>query len=169
MFSWSHPKIPAGEAQGNVPTPSDKTQNSGTPFVEEFSCPVRSRTKIPAHVVQRNFPCPHESSYTSCNLLGQKALAGFLRTSYPRLRSANSARTAWEFAKLPFCCAKPRFLRLGERGVIRPSKSSNARLDLWLPAPRPAPRSYAAASPRLAGRRFRAAKGRGGAEVEALQ
>ena len=28
------------------------------------------------------------------NLLGQKALAGFLRTSYPRSRSANSPRTA---------------------------------------------------------------------------
>ena len=33
----------------------------------------------------------HESSCTSCNLLGQKAFAGFLRTSYPRSRSANSA------------------------------------------------------------------------------
>ena len=33
-------------------------------------------------------------------------------TSYPRSRSANSPRTAWKFAKLPFCCAKPRFLRL---------------------------------------------------------
>ena len=36
----------------------------------------------------------YESSCTSCNLLGQKALAGFLRTSYPRSRSANSPRTA---------------------------------------------------------------------------
>ena len=28
-------------------------------------------------------------------------------------------RTAWEFAKLPFCSAKPRFLQLGERGATR--------------------------------------------------
>ena len=32
-------------------------------------------------------------------------------------------RTAWEFAKLPFCCAKPRFLRLTP---IHPIKSRNA-------------------------------------------
>ncbi len=36
----------------------------------------------------------YESSFASLNLLGQKALAGFLRTSYPRSRSANSPRTA---------------------------------------------------------------------------
>ena len=66
--------------------------------------------KIPAHVVQRNFPCPHESSCTSCNLLGQKALAGFLRTSYPRLRSANSAKNRLGVCKTPILLRKTALL-----------------------------------------------------------
>ena len=62
--------------------------------------------KIPAGKAQRDFPCPHESSCTSCNLLGQKALAGFLRTSYPRSRSANSAKNRLGVCKTPILLRK---------------------------------------------------------------
>ena len=58
--------------------------------------------KIPAREAQRDFPVP--------------------RAKF-RLRSTCSARTAWEFAKLPFCSAKPRFLRLTP---IHPLKSRSA-------------------------------------------
>ena len=58
------------------------------PSAEGFYCPARARA--PTREAQRDFPVP--------------------RAKF-RLRSTCSARTAWEFAKLPFCCAKPRFLR----------------------------------------------------------
>ena len=77
------------------------------------SCPVTD--KIPAGAAQRDFPCPHESSCTSCNLLGQKALAGFLRTSQVSRRSTYSARTAWEFAKLPFRSRETALLAAGRK------------------------------------------------------
>ena len=50
----------------------------------------------------------HESSCTSCNLLGQKALAGFLRTSYPRSRSANSAKNRLGVCKTPILLSQNR-------------------------------------------------------------
>ena len=85
------------------------------PSAEGFSRPVRSRTKIPAGEAQRDFPCPHESSCTSCNLLGQKALAGFLRTSYPRSRSANSAKNRLGVCKTPILLRKTAFLAARDR------------------------------------------------------
>ena len=78
------------------------------PSAEGFYCPARPRA--PAREAQRDFPCPHESSCTSCNLLGQKALAGFLRTSYPRSRSANSAKNRLGVCKTPILLRKTALL-----------------------------------------------------------
>ena len=52
--------------------------------------------KIPLHYVRRNF--------------------SLVTTSKLRKAQLTRSRSAWEFAKLPFRFAKPRFLRLGGRG-----------------------------------------------------
>ena len=86
------------------------------PSAEGFYCPARARA--PAREAQRDFPCPHESSCTSCNLLGQKALAGFLRTSYPRSRSANSAKNRLGVCKTPILLSQNR----GSCGLYKTSR-----------------------------------------------
>ena len=88
-------------------------QNPGGRSPEGFSRPVRPRTKIPERPSAEGFS------------LSPRVILAPARLTRPR--------TAWEFAKLPFCSAKPRFLQLGERGATRPSKSNVS--ETWLVAP----------------------------------
>ena len=62
-----------------------------------LSCPVTD--KIPERPLRRDFL-----------VLSLRVILAYARLTRPR--------TAWEFEKLPFRCAKPRFLRLKSRSVL---------------------------------------------------
>ena len=82
-------------------------QNSAGRSPEKFSCQARLRFQN-SGMKWRNFPCPHEPSLTTFKLT----------TSYPRSRSANSAKNPLGVFQAP-----KGFLRLIP---IRPSKFRNA-------------------------------------------
>ena len=98
----SQPKIPAGEAQGNVPTPSDKTQNSGTPFVEEFSRPVWSQTKIPAGECPEEFSCPSPREFRICETQ-PSTLCIRKMYSWPRTKRRRERADALSLLPFSFC------------------------------------------------------------------
>ena len=80
-----------------------------------FLSGLQSPYKIPAGKAQRDFLVlsghrPRRAKPRGI-LLSLRVILAYARLTRPR--------TAWEFAKLPFCSAKPRFLQLGERGATR--------------------------------------------------